>query len=244
MPCVPAGSAPTWAVPVPRSRSRRVPTQPSGSRPTRRWAAEASSGTASQYLGEMASTPELIATAIERFQAGVPALAQLKLIFELELRGRGDVQMFRVEVPGPKISKSASTEDARVTVEFTRSEFNKLAEQGTVADYRAAYDAGHIKASGDTNIQKLIVQVVERHERRTRTKRVHGGSLREGERRRSCPTARRRPPIPPRSPARSRGPRHRTSTRDLSPSGRGAGSSRRRTSGRRGPRVARCFAPG
>src|SRR5919112_2175832 len=98
----------------------------------------ASSATASQYRGEMASTQELIATAVERFQAEVPALAQLKLVFELELRGRGDVQMFRVEVPGPEISKSASTEDARVTVEITRSEFNRLAEEGTVSDYRKA----------------------------------------------------------------------------------------------------------
>jgi hypothetical protein len=121
----------------------------------------------------MASTPDLIQTAIERFQAEVPALAQLKLVFELELRGRGDIQMFRVEVPGPKISKSASTEDARVTVEITRSEFNRLAEEGTVSDYRKAVEAGHIKASGDTNIQKLIAQVVERHEQRVRTKKVH-----------------------------------------------------------------------
>ena len=121
----------------------------------------------------MASTPELIATAIERFQTEVPALAQLKLVFELELRGRGDVQMFRVEVPGPKISKAASTEDARVTLGITRSEFNHLAEQGTVADYRTAYEAGHIKASGDSNIQKLIAQVIERHEQRARTKKVH-----------------------------------------------------------------------
>ena len=121
----------------------------------------------------MASTQELIATAIERFQTEVPALAQLKLVFELELRGRGDVQMFRVEVPGPKISKAASTEDARVSVEFTRSEFNRLAEEGTVADYRAAYDSGHIKTSGDSNIQKLIAQVIERHEQRARTKKVH-----------------------------------------------------------------------
>jgi hypothetical protein len=121
----------------------------------------------------MASTQDLIATALERFQAEVPALAQLKLVFELELRGRGDVQMFRVEVPGPKISKAASTEDARATVEFTRSEFNRLAEQGTVGDYRAAYDAGHIKVSGDSNIQKLIAQVIERHEQRARTKKVH-----------------------------------------------------------------------
>ena len=121
----------------------------------------------------MASTQELIATAIERFQAEVPALAPLKLVFELELRGRGDVQMFRVELPGPKISKAASTEDARVTLEFTRSEFNRLAEQGHVKDYRDAYDAGHIRASGDPNIQKLIAQVVIRHEERGRTKKVH-----------------------------------------------------------------------
>ncbi len=121
----------------------------------------------------MASTPELIATGLERFQSEVPALAQLKLVFELELRGRGDVQMFRVEVPGPKISKAASTEDARVSVKITRSEFNRLAEQGTVSDYRAAYDAGHIKVSGDSNIQKLIAQVIERHEQRARTKKVH-----------------------------------------------------------------------
>ena len=121
----------------------------------------------------MASTPELIATAIERFQAEVPALAQLKLVFELELRGRGDVQMFRVELPGPKISKAASTQDARVTLEFQRSEFNRLTEQGTVDGYREAFDAGHIRVSGDSGIQKLIAQVVERHEQRARTKKVH-----------------------------------------------------------------------
>jgi hypothetical protein len=121
----------------------------------------------------VASTQDLIKTAVERFQAEVPALASLKLVFELELRGRGDVQMFRVEVPGPKISKAASTEDARVTVEIARSEFNKLAEQGTARDYRDAYEAGHIKVTGDSNIQKLIAQVVLRHEERARTKKVH-----------------------------------------------------------------------
>lgn len=121
----------------------------------------------------MASTQELIKTAIERFQADVPALAPLKLVFELELRGRGDVQMFRVELPGPKISKAASTEDARVKVEVVRSEFNRLAEQGKVSDYRRAFESGQIKVSGDPGIQKLIAQVVERHEQRARTKKVH-----------------------------------------------------------------------
>ena len=119
------------------------------------------------------STQDLIKTAIERFQAEVPALAPLKLVFELELRGRGDVQIFRVELPGPKISKAASTEDARVTVALPRSHFNELATQGTVKDYREAYDAGHIRVSGDPGIQKLIAQVIQRHEERARTKKVH-----------------------------------------------------------------------
>ncbi len=123
--------------------------------------------------GHVASTQDLIKTAIERFQAEVPALAQLKLVFELELRGRGDVQMFRVELPGPEISKSASTEDARVTVAIPRSHFNELATQGKVKHYREAYDTGQIKVSGDPNIQKLIAQVVLRHDQRSRTKKVH-----------------------------------------------------------------------
>ena len=134
--------------------------------------AEASSATASQYLGEVASTPELIKTGIERFQQEVPALAQLKLVFELELLGRGDVQMFRVEVPGPEISKG-STENARITVSIPRSQFNGLASEGTVKDYREAYEAGLIKVTGDSNIQKLVAQVIARHEQRVRTKKVH-----------------------------------------------------------------------
>ena len=120
----------------------------------------------------VASTPELIKTAVERFQQEVPALAKLKLVFELELRGRGDVQMFRVEVPGPSVTKG-STEDARLTVEMPRSHFNELAAEGKIKHYREAYESGHIKVSGDPNIQKLIAQVVRRQEERARTRKVH-----------------------------------------------------------------------
>jgi hypothetical protein len=122
----------------------------------------------------VASTQDLIATAIERFRAELPALAKLKLVFELELRGRGDVQMFRVELPGPQISKSVSTEDARVTVTIPRSHFNELAREGKVRHYREAYESGQIKVSGDPGIQKLIAQVIQRHEERARTKKVRG----------------------------------------------------------------------
>lgn len=120
----------------------------------------------------MASTQELIVTAVERFQADVPALAQLKLVFGLELRGRGDVQMFRVEVPGPEISKGAA-DDARVTVSMPRSHFNELAADGKARHYREAYEAGQIKVSGDPGIQKLVAQVIARHEERGRTRKAH-----------------------------------------------------------------------
>ena len=119
----------------------------------------------------MASTADLIRTAVERFQAEVPALQKLKLVFGLELKGRGDVQLYRVELPGPKISKDLA-QDERVLVQIDRSQFNELAERGTLKSYRKAAETGHIKATGDSNVKKLVVQVVERQEQRSRLKKV------------------------------------------------------------------------
>jgi hypothetical protein len=116
-------------------------------------------------------TKSLIETAVKRFQAEIPALARLKLVFALELRGRGDVQIFRVELPGPKVAKTVA-DDARVSVSMPRSHFNELASEGRVRDYRDAYEQGHIKVEGDANVQKLIAQVVARHEQRARLKKV------------------------------------------------------------------------
>jgi hypothetical protein len=118
-----------------------------------------------------ADTKSLIERALERFQAEVPALQRLKLVFALELRGRGDVQIFRVELPGPSISKAVA-DDARVKVSMPRSHFNELAAEGRVRDYREAYEQGHIKVEGDANVQKLIAQVIDRHEQRARLKKV------------------------------------------------------------------------
>jgi hypothetical protein len=120
----------------------------------------------------MASTADLIETAVERFQAEVPALANLKLVFGLELKARHDIQLYRVEVPGPKISKDLA-QDERVLVEIDRPQFNELAEKGSLKSYRRAYETGHIKAAGDSNVLKLIGQVVERQEQRSRLKKVH-----------------------------------------------------------------------
>jgi len=119
----------------------------------------------------MASTADLIRTAVERFQAEVPALQKLKLVFGLELRGRGDIQLYRVELPGPKISKDLA-QDERVLVEIDRPHFNELAERGTLKSYRRAVETGHIKATGDSNVKKLVVQVIERQEQRARLKKA------------------------------------------------------------------------
>jgi hypothetical protein len=120
----------------------------------------------------MASTSDLIRTAIERFQAEVPALQKLKLVFGLELKGRGDIQLYRVELPGPKIKKDLA-QDERVLVQVDRAQFNELAEKGTLKSYRRAVETGHIKATGDSNVKKLVVQVVERQEQRARLKKAH-----------------------------------------------------------------------
>jgi hypothetical protein len=120
----------------------------------------------------MASTSDLIRTAIERFQAEVPSLQNLKLVFGLQLKAKHDIQLYRVELPGPKIAKDLQ-QDERVLVEIDRPQFNELAEKGTLKSYRRAVETGHIKASGDSNVVKLIAQVVEKQEARNRLKKVH-----------------------------------------------------------------------
>ncbi|HVQ59336.1 MAG TPA: hypothetical protein VMS60_10580 [Solirubrobacterales bacterium] len=119
-----------------------------------------------------ATTKDLIETAVERFVAEVPALAKLKLVFGLELKAKHDIQLYRVELPGPVITKDLA-QDERVLVEVDRPQFNELAEKGTLKSYRKAVETGHIKASGDSNVLKLIAQVVERQEERAKLRKVH-----------------------------------------------------------------------
>ncbi|HZL54547.1 MAG TPA: hypothetical protein VFC22_02860 [Solirubrobacteraceae bacterium] len=102
----------------------------------------------------------------------VPALAPLKLVFSVVLRGRGDVQQFRVELPDRKITKEVAT-DARVTVEMPRAFFNVMVGEGAkIADWREAFQYGQAKATGVPPILKLVVRVVEMHEERSRLRRA------------------------------------------------------------------------
>jgi imidazole glycerol phosphate synthase subunit HisF len=118
-----------------------------------------------------ADTKALIEQAVDTFRKEVPALEKLKLVVELELRGRGDIQLFRVELPGPKITKDIAS-DAKVRLSVPRSHFNELAAEGTIRHWREAFESGHVRATGPAEILKLIQSVVEKQEERTRTRKL------------------------------------------------------------------------
>jgi hypothetical protein len=112
-------------------------------------------------------TRSLIQQAVERFGQEVPALQQLKLVMRVELRVHGDVPIWRVEVPGPKITKDPAG-DARLDISVDRPEFNRLAADGTLRDWVDAYDRGHVRVTGDAAVVKLIGNVIERQLARAR----------------------------------------------------------------------------
>ena len=106
-------------------------------------------------------TRTLIRQAVENLQAEVPSLKQLKLVVRLELRSRGDVPIWRVELPGPEISKDPAG-DARVDVSVSRSHFNELAAAGRLKHWVDAYEHGHVRVTGDGAVTKLIGNVIQR----------------------------------------------------------------------------------
>ena len=113
----------------------------------------------------------LIELATHRFLEEVPALEPIKLVVAVELRGRGDVQHFRLEMPGVKVTKGPAA-DARIRVDMRREFFNVMAREGKVPDWIEAFTYGQAKASGPDQFIRLIVNVVERQQERERTRRA------------------------------------------------------------------------
>jgi hypothetical protein len=113
----------------------------------------------------------LIELATHRFIAEVPALEPIKLVVGVELRGRGDVQQFRLEMPGAKVTKGPAA-DARLRVEMRREFFNVMASDGKVADWIEAFTYGQAKATGPEQFLRLIINVVEKQQERERTPRA------------------------------------------------------------------------
>ena len=57
-----------------------------------------------------------------------------------------------------------------------RSRFNDLATKGTIKQWREAFEHGDAKATGIEQVMKLIVNVVERQEDRSRTRKARSAS--------------------------------------------------------------------
>ena len=110
----------------------------------------------------------LIELATRRFLTEVPALEPIKLVVGVELRGRGDTQQFRLEMPGVEVTKDVAA-DARVRVDMRREFFNVMAREAKVPDWIEAFTYGQAKASGPEQFLRLIVNVVERQQERERT---------------------------------------------------------------------------
>jgi hypothetical protein len=113
----------------------------------------------------------LIELATRRFLEEVPALEPIKLVVGVELRGKGDTQQFRLEMPALKVTKDPAL-DARVRVDMRREFFNVMAREGRVPDWIEAFTYGQAKASGPDQFIKLIVNVVERQQERQRTRKA------------------------------------------------------------------------
>jgi hypothetical protein len=113
----------------------------------------------------------LIELATRRFIEEVPALEPIKLVVGVELRGRGDVQHFRLQMPGVKVTKGPS-EDARVRVDMRREFFNVMAREAKVPDWIEAFTYGQAKATGPEQFLRLIVNVVERQQERQRARKA------------------------------------------------------------------------
>jgi hypothetical protein len=113
----------------------------------------------------------LIELAVRRFIGEVPALEPIRLVVGVELRGRGDVQHFRLEMPDLKVTKGPAA-DARVRVDMRREFFNVMAREAKVADWVEAFTYGQAKASGPEQFLRLINNVVDKHLERQRVRKA------------------------------------------------------------------------
>ena len=115
-------------------------------------------------------THDLIEIAYKRFIEELPALEKLKLVGRLELRGRGDVQIYGVSAPGPEVIKG-EPEDPRIEISVPRADFNDLAD-ASLENWHTAYDHGIVRVGCDPAVLSLLGGVIAKHEARSKLKRV------------------------------------------------------------------------
>jgi hypothetical protein len=105
----------------------------------------------------------------QRFIAAVPALAPLALIVNVDLQAKGDHQQYRLQFPGPEVSKSDGS-PAMIELLVMRQDFNDILDpRKGLTQWIEAHDQGKIKISGEGGMVKLVGKVIEKQQRR------HGG---------------------------------------------------------------------
>lgn len=118
-------------------------------------------------MSSSTDTRDLIEQAVHHLAAELPALKPLKLVIRLELKSRGESPIWRVELPGPVVTKDPAA-DARVDVSVIRANFNDLAKEGTLKQWVRAYERGQVQVTGDQSVVKLVGNVIQRHIARAR----------------------------------------------------------------------------
>jgi hypothetical protein len=118
-------------------------------------------------VSSSSDTRSLIQQAVEHLSEELPALRPLRLVIRLELKARGDAPVWRVELPGPEITKDPAA-DSRIDVTVIRSNFNDLAREGTLKQWVTAYERGQVQVTGDPAVVKLVGNVIARHLARAR----------------------------------------------------------------------------
>ena len=118
-----------------------------------------------------ADAKTLIADTTSALLDEIPSLKPLKLVVGVDLHGRGDTQQFRLVLPDVTVTKDIAT-DAKLRLDMRREDFNQLAEHPSVAGWRKAIETGRVKVTGIDQYLRLISQVVDRHEERSRLKRA------------------------------------------------------------------------
>ena len=102
-----------------------------------------------------------VETALKQLLEHVPALKPLKLIAAAEVQGGRDVQLIRIVMPGPQVTKAIAP-DARVTLTIRRDLLNEMIELNDLQAWIRAWDHGKFRVSGVQEYLKLIGQVVEK----------------------------------------------------------------------------------
>lgn len=104
-----------------------------------------------------------------RFIEAVPALAPLALSVRVDLQAKGDHQQYRLDFPGPEVSKD-SGKPAMIDLLVMRQDFNDIIDpRKGMPEWIEAYDLGKVKISGEGGMVKLVAKVIEKQQRR------HGG---------------------------------------------------------------------